>query len=107
MGRVQKERKKKMIALGEAAKRAMKKSDVQVQKEASEAAVREAAMNMRDQDNDVVKLLNTLASRATAFTIRDAQLKDKEERDRQREEYERRMDTVMEIDRLRDIERRE
>jgi len=105
--RVQKERKMKMIALGEAAKKAMKKSDIQIQKEAAEVAQRQAANDLRDQDNDVVKLLNTLASRATAFTVRDSQLKDKEERDKEREEYERRMDTIMEIDRLRDIERRE
>lgn len=105
--RFQKERKNKMIALGEVAKKAMKKSDVQVQKEAAEAQLRKAAGDLRDQDNDVVKLMNTLATRATAFTVRDAQLTDKEERDKEREEYERRMDTIMEIDRLRDIERRE
>lgn len=103
----QRERKMKMIALGEQAKRAMKKSDMEVQKEARDQAQRLAAQDLRDQDNDVVKLLKTFASRATAFTIRDSQLKDKEEREAQAREYDRRMDTIMEIDRLRDIQRRE
>ena len=105
--KVQRERKTKMIELGETAKRLAKKSDIEIAKEAKELALRNAAGELRDEDSDVVKLLRTFASRATAFTIRDLQLKDKEEREKQHEEYERRMDTIMEIDRLRDIERRE
>jgi len=96
-----------MIELGEHAKRMAKKSDIEIMKEAKEAAQRVGAQEQRDQQSDVVKLLKTLASRAAAFTIRDAQLGDKEQREKEHEEYDRRMDTIMEIDRLRDIERRE
>lgn len=105
--KIQKDRKKRMIELGEHAKRVAKKSDMEIQKEAKDIAIRRAANNLRDEDNDVVKLLRTFASRAAAFTVRDGQKHDKEEREKGDEEYERRMDTIMEIDRLRDIERRE
>ena len=43
----QRERKMKMIALGEQAKKAMKKSDVEVQKEARERALRAASQVMQ------------------------------------------------------------
>ena len=105
--RKQKERKTRMIELGENAKRMAKKSDIEIRKEAQEVALRKSAGEKRDEDSDVVKLLRTLASRAAAFTVRDSQLGDREQREKEHEEYERRMDTVMEIDRLRDIQRRE
>jgi Trichohyalin-plectin-homology domain len=105
--KIQKDRKKKMIELAENAKKYAKKSDMEVANESRNVMLRKGASDLRDQDNDVVKLLKTFASRATAFTGRDAQLHDREEREKNEEEYERRMDTIMEIDRLRDIERRE
>jgi hypothetical protein len=105
--KIQLERKQRMIELGERAKLLAKKSDSEIRKEAIETAIRNAASDLRDNDSDVVKNLKSLAARASAFTVRDAQLSDHEQRKKADDEYDRRMDTIMEIDRLRDIERRE
>lgn len=48
-----------------------------------------------------------MSARAVAFTIRDEQLKEKERREKTEEEYNQRMDILMEIDRIKDIERRD
>jgi hypothetical protein len=105
--KIQRERKQRMIELGEKAKLLAKKSDQEIRKDAIETAIRSAASNLRDNESDVVKLLKSFAARASAFTIRDSQLRDHDERKKEEDEYDRRMDTIMEIDRLRDIERRE
>ena len=62
-------------------------------------AIRKQAMEKIDQQNDLVKLLNTYSQRAMAFTIRDQQMADKKRRDAMEAEYEKRMDIAMEIDR--------
>lgn len=69
--------------------------------------IRKEANEKLVEDNDIVKLLKTCSDRATAFNIRDQQLKDKMERKKKDEEYEQRMILAMEIDRLREIEARE
>jgi hypothetical protein len=59
------------------------------------------------EEKDVVKLLSTLGARAAAFTIRDQQLVDKHKREEEEKAYDRRMDMIMELDRVKDIMRRD
>jgi len=100
-------RKAKMIALSENSKKNMKKSDIEVANAARAAQLRKMGSDQMDKNSDVYKLMATLGARASAFTIRDQQLIDKKQREEQEREYERRMDTIMEIDRLADLKRRE
>merc|ERR1712127_785589 len=54
-----------------------------------------------------VKLLNTYSQRAVSFHIRDQQLLDKKDKISKEQDYEKRMILAMEVDRLKDIQRRE
>ena len=105
--KIARDRKIKMRELEKRALKLIKKSDEQIAQEAREEAVRNMAALKRDGESDVVKLLSSMATRAAAFTIRDKQLQEKEQREHVEEEYERRMDILMELDRVKDIQRRE
>lgn len=83
------------------------KSDLEVEEMAKNAAIRQLAAEKVDNNNDVVKMLTSLATRAVTFTLRDQQKIEKQKQDESKEEYEKRMDLVMEIDRLRDLQLRE
>ena len=69
--------------------------------------IRKKAQEKVDNEEDVVKRLQTYSQRAIAFHIRDMQLRDKAVQEEKEREYERRMELAMEADRLREIERRE
>ena len=101
------ERKARMKELEKKAESMAQKSDIEVSNIARAEALRKLASEKLDENSDMVKLLTSLAARASAFTIRDAQLREKEEREKVEAEYDRRMDMEMEIDRLRDLKRRE
>lgn len=102
-----KARKERMKELEKRSEAMAKKSDIEVANIARNEAIRAMASQKVDENSDMVKLLTSLAARASAFTIRDAQLVEKEERERKNDEYTRAMDMEMEIDRLRDLQRRE
>ena len=70
-------RKEKMMQMEAASKRTAKKSDVELAKITREKTIREYANKLVDENLDLVKMLNTIGSRAAAFTIRDAQLEEK------------------------------
>lgn len=70
-------------------------------------AVRETAQAKIDSTSEVVKLLTTMGARASAFKMREQQLQEKERRESVERKYEHRMDILMEIDRLKDITKRE
>ncbi|KAL7521266.1 hypothetical protein ACHAWX_005941 [Stephanocyclus meneghinianus] len=69
--------------------------------------IRKKAQEKVDEQEDIMKLLLACSERAKTFAIRDQQLKDKAERDKQEQDYEQRMILAMEIDRLKEIEARE
>ena len=102
-----KARKDRMKELEKKSEAMAKKSDIEVANIARNEAIRAMASQKIDENSDMVKLLTSLAARASAFTIRDAQLVEKEDRERKEDEYTRAMDMEMEIDRLRDLQRRE
>ncbi len=84
-----------------------KKSDVEIAEIARNKAIRNMAEKKLDENADVVKLLNSMAQRATAFTIRDQQLEEKERLAKLEKEYDERLDVMIEIDRVQDIMKRE
>ena len=102
-----KERKERMKELEKKAVLLAKKSDIEIQNEARAEAIRLAAAEKLNMNSDTVKLLTSIASKAIAYSLRDEQLHEKEEREKVEREYDRRMDIIMEIDRLKDIQRRE
>lgn len=74
-------------------------SDAEVAEEAKKQQIREAAGKQVDDSLDAVKLLNSMAARATAFTIRDQQLEEKKRLEHLDKEVDRRTDILIEIDR--------
>ena len=105
--KISRARKARMIKMEDEAKLKAKKSASEEISEQRANAIRKQAAEKIDQSNDLVKLLNTYAQRAMAFTIRDQQLADKEARLAKEADYEKRMDIAMEIDRLKELDARE
>lgn len=105
--RVARERKERMIQLEIKAKQKAKKSDVEIAKAARDTTIRALAEEKVVEAKDLVKLMSTLGARAAAFTIRDQQLIDKHNREEAEKEYIHRMDMIMEVDRVKDLMRRE
>jgi hypothetical protein len=105
--RISKERKTRMRELEAKGLLLAKKTDSEVAQAAREEAIRRLASEKIDSQSDVVKTLSSISARAAAFTIRDKQLEEKKRREHVENEYERRMDILMELDRLKDIQRRE
>ena len=105
--KIARDRKLKMRELEKRALKLTKKSDEEIAQQAKEDAIRNHAAIIRDNDSDVIKLLSSMATRAAAFSVRDKQLEEKKQREHVEEEYERRMDILMEVDRLKEIQRRE
>lgn len=102
-----KARKERMKKLEQIAIQKAKKSDEEVARMTREQAIRDAAAIKIDGYSDVVKTLTSMSCRAAAFTLREKQLEEKHQREAAEAEYDRRMDMVMEIDRLKDLTRRE
>lgn len=100
-------RKERMLKLEEFAKAKSRKSDMELEREARKGAIRQMADKAMDENLDLVKMLNTLGARAAAFTIRDQQLEEKAVTDAKNKEYDQRMDVLMEIDRLTDLQKRD
>eukprot|EP01040_Poterioochromonas_malhamensis_P005596 gene5597-6015_t len=102
-----KERKDRMRELEKRAASLAKKSDMEIAEATRKQTIREMAEKQVDDNSDVVKLLNSMAQRAVAFTIRDQQLEEKKRIEQIEKELERREDIKMEIDRIKDLHRRE
>lgn len=93
-------RKEYLVRKGEETKRKAPKSDIQLLKIAENQSRLAAAREQTEEELDCVKHLNTLGSRAAAFTIRKQQLAEKEEREEREKYYDERQNLVMEINRL-------
>jgi len=100
-------RKAKMIQLEAEAKKKIKKTDIEIENLAREETIRNLAQDKLEKNNDLVKTLTALGARAEAFTIRDMQRNDKDIAEQKEREYNEHMDMLMEIDRLKDLQRRE
>lgn len=100
-------RKSRMFELEALARKNAKKSESEIAKEARDKAILDMAEGKLTDDTDLVKLLTTLGTRAAAFTIRDRQIEEKKEREEAEKEYNRRLDMEMELDRVKDLRRRD
>lgn len=100
------DRKSKMIELEQTAKKNAKKSDEELAKESRDKAIRDMAEEKLIDETDLVKMLSTLGARAAAFTIRDRQIHEKKQREETEREYDRRLDMMMEVDRIKDLQKR-
>jgi len=91
----------------EAKRRNAQKSDVEIAEENERRMLLDASAKQRAENNDGIKTLMTLGTRAAAFTVREKQILDKEKREKEEVEYSQRMEAIMELDRLKDLQRRE
>jgi len=94
------ERKEKMLELEAQRKLAIPPSEIEQQKLAEKAAMLSAADRQMAEELDDVKKMNQMMLYSKVVTIRDAQLNEKKVIQKERLEEERRMDTVMEVERL-------
>lgn len=102
-----KDRKERMKQLEIQAVAKAKLSDADVERMAREKAIRDDANSKLDERSDVYKALNSMSARAVAFTLREKQLEEKARREAIEREYDRSLDIAMEIDRIKDLQRRE
>ncbi|CAM9135252.1 unnamed protein product [Ectocarpus sp. 12 AP-2014] len=106
-------RKQRMLEMEVEAKKKALKSDIEVERMAHDQMVKKMATEKLDANNDLVKMLNSLGARAAAFTIRDKQaieltgLAEKDRREGSEKVYDERMDMIMELDRLKDLTKRD
>merc|ERR1719502_546948 len=95
-----KERKQKMLELEAQRKLAIPPSEIEQQKLAEKAAMLSAADRQMAEELDDVKKMNQMMLYSKVVTIRDAQLNEKKVIEKERLEEERRLDTIMEVERL-------
>ncbi len=100
-------RKARMKELEIKADKMKKKSDIEIEKEATANALKLMAQEKLADNSDVVKQLKSMAARAQAFSIRDKQLEEKKSREAIEAEIDRRQDMMMEIDRVKELKKRE
>jgi len=95
-----KARKAQMAELEERRKKEVPPSDIEKAKMAEKAAVLSNAELQLSEELDDVKKMNQMMLYAKVVTIRDAQVNEKKVIEKERQEEERRLDTIMEIERL-------
>jgi len=93
-------RKTKMLELEAQRKLAVPPSEVEQQKLKEKAAMLSAADKQMAEELDDVKKMNQMMLYSKVVTIRDAQLNEKKVIQKEKLEEERRLDTVMEVERL-------
>ena len=98
--KVAQDRKAKMLELEAQRKLAVPPSDVEAAKMAEKATMLSAADKQMAEELDDVKKMNQMMLYAKVVTIRDAQLNEKKIIEKERLEEERRLDTIMEVERL-------
>jgi hypothetical protein len=100
-----KARKERMMAAEAARKANAPKSDSENRTVAKNNATLSVAKQKLDEELDDVKAMNQMMAYAKCVTIRDAQISEKVEMQQEMEEEERRLDTIMEIERVKAIQR--
>lgn len=105
--KIARERKERMRQLEKKAELLAKKSEGEIAEDAKKKAIREMAEKQIDLNIDAVKMLQSMGQRAIAFTVRDQQLDEKKRLEDLEHQVDRRTDMMMEVDRLKDLRRRE
>merc|ERR1719217_598586 len=94
------DRKEKMICLEEERKKKAMLSDFETDERAQRNGVLEKAKQALDEEMDDVKHMNQMMLYSKIVTIRDAQIQEKRYIQQEKEEEERQLDMMMEIERL-------
>ncbi|EFC44289.1 hypothetical protein NAEGRDRAFT_67854 [Naegleria gruberi] len=81
----------------------MKKSDLDVENEEKQLQLLEKAITQMDENIDEVKRMNSMALYSQCVTIRDKQLEEKQRIIYEKQEEDRRLDELMELERLKAI----
>jgi hypothetical protein len=100
-------RKQRMREKEALLKKSPPKSDIELSGDVQRAALLKMADGQRSENLDAVKLLNSLGSRAATFTMREAQLTELGSRREKERDYNIWVERNMELDRLKDLQRRE
>merc|ERR1719324_841648 len=95
-----KDRKEKMMQMEEERKKNALLSDFEKDERAQKNGVLEKAKRMLDEEMDDVKHMNQMMLYSKIVTIRDAQIQEKRYVQQEKEEEERELDMMMEIERL-------
>merc|ERR1719238_984841 len=93
-------RKEKMMQMEEERKKNALLSDFETDERAQRNGVLEKAKNKLDEEMDDVKHMNQMMLYSKIVTIRDAQIQEKRYIQQEKEEEERQLDMMMEIERL-------
>jgi len=94
------ERKQKMLELEAERKLQVPPSEVEQQQMREKAALLSASERQMSEELDDVKKMNQMMLYSKVVTIRDAQLNEKKVMQKEKLEEERRLDTIMEVERL-------
>mmetsp|Transcript_36687 Transcript_36687/g.91378 ORF Transcript_36687/g.91378 Transcript_36687/m.91378 type:complete len:514 (-) Transcript_36687:369-1910(-) len=97
-------RKETMMALEEDRKRKVKPSETELLKINGEEATKTRAQVMLEEQLDEVKNMNQMILYSKCVTIRDAQLEEKKHIKAEAQEEERRMDLMMEVERMKALD---
>merc|ERR1711871_50052 len=95
-----KERKEKMMQMEEERKKNALLSDFEKGESAAKNGVLEKAKRKLDEEMDDVKHMNQMMLSSKVVTIRDAQIQEKRYIQQEKEEEEKQLDMMMEIERL-------
>merc|ERR1719161_3124480 len=98
-----KDRKEKMMQMEEERKKNALLSDFEKDERAQKNGVLEKAKRMLDEEMDDVKHMNQMMLYSKIVTIRDAQIQEKRYVQQEKEEEERELDMMMEIERLKGL----
>ena len=97
-------RKQQMLKLEEERKKRVPPTETEIIKLQSDQKTLSRAEYLQQEEHDDVKAMNRMALYAKCVTIRDQQIKEKQRMMEEEEEEERRLDVIMEIERIKALD---
>lgn len=97
-------RKERMVKMEEERKKHVKPTETEELKQAEEGATKSRAEFMLEEQLDEVKRMNQMMLYSKCVTIRDAQIEEKKHIKEEAQEEERRLDLMMEIERMKALD---
>uniref|UniRef100_A0A7S0VDS1 Cilia- and flagella-associated protein 45 n=1 Tax=Polytomella parva TaxID=51329 RepID=A0A7S0VDS1_9CHLO len=101
---VSKARKEKMMKLEEEAKKQIPMTETELIKRQTDDSTRSRAQNLMMEQKDDVKRMNQMILYSKCVTIRDAQIEEKKQMLLESEEEQRRLDVMMEVERIKALD---
>lgn len=97
-------RKEKMVLMEEERKKHVKPTETEELKQAADGATKSRAQFLLDEQLDEVKRMNQMMLYSKCVTIRDAQIEEKKHIKEEAQEEERRLDLMMEVERMKALD---